>query len=130
MGSKDEELKELNDIVQEQQSKILQIEQSTDVGRQRDKSKLSIKAPMPNTYGGSVSERNSVSLRSFFFRLQKAGEFSNISDEELTSLALCHLSGRAATWAMRNEREGNKPQDVEELRRAMFKEFVPSMEKQ
>lgn len=44
-------------------------------------------------------------------------------------MEICHLDGRAATWYMRQENAGKEPGSMEELRKAMVAEFVPSIEK-
>lgn len=91
--------------------------------------RVTTKAPTPAVYSGKSAERNSTSLRSFFFRITKAAKFSNLDDESTLSLAVCHLDGRAATWFMRTEASAKSPATFEELRKLMFKEFVPSIEK-
>lgn len=44
-------------------------------------------------------------------------------------MAVWHLDGRAAIWYMRVEATEDSVQNIDELRRLMFKEFVPSIEK-
>lgn len=44
-------------------------------------------------------------------------------------MAVCHLNSRAATWYIRMEATGDSPQNVQELRKLMFKKFVPSIQK-
>lgn len=129
IDSEDVELNALRKLAQEQQAKLNDFGQRPEVINSSTPINPSVKASMPNSYGKAISERNNVSLRSLF-RLQKSREFSNTTGKNLLSLALCHLSGIAATWAMRPERDDNKPTLVEELRRVMFKQFVPSVEKQ
>lgn len=87
------------------------------------------KAPSPANYSGKSSEKNSTSIQAFFFRIRKAAEFSGMDKEGALALAVCHLDGRAATWFMRLEESGQRPADLDELRKQMIKEFVPSIEK-
>lgn len=63
----------------------------------KDSFKPAVKASKAHTCSGAVWKQNSVSLSSFFYGSQKGREFSNITEDDLGLLALCHLSDRAAT---------------------------------
>lgn len=81
------------------------------------------------SYSGKSIEKSSMSLRAFFFPVTKATQFSNFHDESTLALAVFHLDGRAATWYIRQEEANRNPITMEELRRAKFRKFIPSIEK-
>ncbi len=87
-----------------------------------------LKAPTIKAYAGTDKQRNSVSVRGFFYRVQKVGALSNISEEKMLSSPECHSQEKAAAWMMRLEQDGEKPATVSELQSEMIKEFVPSDE--
>lgn len=74
------------------------------------------KAPLPSVFYGKSSERNFVSVRSFFYRLQNSEIFGNMSEEKKLSLAFCHLEGKQASWIMRLELIDKKPTSLQGLR--------------
>lgn len=47
----------------------------------------------------------------------------------MVSLAMCHFQDRAASWMLRLEQNDEKPSNLEERKRKMIKQFVPTNEK-
>lgn len=131
----EEQKKELQDKVQalmvniQVQKEAIDKLQESAVCNKNAGRKIATKAPTPAVYSGKSTERNSTSLRAFFFRVEKAAQFSDMDDESTLAMTVCHLDGRAATWYMREENAGRNPESMDDLRKRMFKEFVPSIEK-
>lgn len=88
-----------------------------------------IKSPPVSCYSGKPSERTSEKVKSFFYSIHKFGILNKYNDEQLVAFAECYLQDRAASWIMRLETNGTKPTTLEDLKKAMIKEFVPANEK-
>ena len=88
-----------------------------------------VKSPMIQVFKGNANDRTSERVNSFFYSITTCGKFYDYEDEKMVSLAECHLQYRAAIWITRLEKENKKPKTLDELKREMLKEFVPSNEK-
>lgn len=126
--STEHSIQELRSLVEAQAAELAAIRQAAQPSSTNNSS-AAPKAPTPCVYAGTIPERTSMSIRSFFYRIEHTANFSNLDPQRTLELALCHLTDRASTWYMRVEREGTVIQDLNDLRSAMFKEFVPQTEK-
>lgn len=140
-------LQELEEKLQRQEEKLSQ-QQDTIAGQEETNRKLRserltladnetsggdssahIKAPAIPYFSGDVKSCTFTKVKSFLYNVKKSAVFSKMSEERTVALAECYFTDIAASWMMRLEEEGRKPQTMAELQAAMIKEFVPPDEK-
>lgn len=119
----------LEEQLSSQQEKITQMESAPSNGASssRDMSRVFKASDIP-AFSGKKEERNSQTLRAFFYSIRKVGKVCGFSEEKLLEIAELRLHGKAASWMERLEEQDGKPTTLEEFRKAIFKEFVPANE--
>ena len=122
-------LTEMVRLQQETISRLSETRNSDSSRTQMTSTRQGLNTPSIAIYSGKKEEKCTTKILGFLCSVRKNGKYGKLTDRQTLELAECHLRDGAATWYMGLEKNGETPGTMDDLQKAMIREFVPEDEK-